>query len=195
MQAPRLLGQQRNSAALQVLLSTLVFSLGVGGVWTYAEQLGTASGLERDFLSSTLASAMIVSFAGAMFASWLEARTGRRLPLLLGILGQSAGLMLLGGELSEPVFVLGVLAFNLFWSFVGPYQLGVLSGVDRSGKYAALLPGFQGLGFAVGPAIAAEVLVRSGYTAVIVMGVACLLASLALILPQTFAPDRSSHFS
>lgn len=184
-QSPQLFGQRRNGAAVQILVSTLVFSLGVGGVWAYVEQMGTAHGLGIEFLSSALAAAMIVSFIGALFASWLEARAGRRIPLLIGILGQSAGLLLLGGELSEPVFLASVLTFNFFWSFVGPYQLGALSSVDRSGEHAALLPGFQGVGFAAGPALAAEILVRAGHPALTFMGIACLLASLALILPRT----------
>lgn len=184
-QSPRLFGHRRNTAAVQILASTLVFSLGVGGVWAYVEQMGTAQGLGTKFLSSALAGAMVVSFIGALFASWLEARVGRRIPLLIGILGQSAGLLLLGGELSEPVFLASVLTFNFFWSFVGPYQLGALSSVDHSGEHAALLPGFQGVGFAAEPALAAEILVRAGHPALTFMGIACLLASLALILPRT----------
>ncbi|HVW71122.1 MAG TPA: hypothetical protein VHB68_19235 [Steroidobacteraceae bacterium] len=178
-------GAAPSRAAIQVLLSTLIFSAGIGGAWTYVAEMGTAAGLKAEFVGEALAGAMAVSLSGAILASWLDVRLGRAVPLLFGTAGICVGAVLLSGRFGPAAFAGGVLAFNLFWSFVGPYQLGTLAQRDTSGFFVTLLPGFQGMGFATGPAIASEVLVRWGYAGVRGMALACLASSCLLILPQS----------
>lgn len=64
--------------------------------------------------------------------------------------------------------------------FVDVYQMSTVANVDHSGKYAALMPGAQGLGQIIGPNIAATILARGyGYPGVFIM---CTCAALTGML-------------
>jgi hypothetical protein len=57
-------------------------------------------------------------------------------------------------HLSATGYIIGVLIFFEVWSMTQVYQLGTLNGIDRSGRFVALVPAAQGLGQSVGPFIA-----------------------------------------
>ena len=62
-----------------------------------------------------------------------------------------------------------------FWIFVDVFQLGTLSNIDHSGRYAAMVPACQGLAQAMAPALAGTLLsYQLGYSSVMLM---CALAS------------------
>ena len=62
--------------------------------------------------------------------------------------------------------------------------MATIANVDKSGRYAALMPGAQGLGQILGPNIAATLLAYNlGYNAVFLM---CGLASIAAMIIYSY---------
>jgi hypothetical protein len=88
------------------------------------------------------------------------------------------GMLALG--ITDTKLLVSVFTFNLLWIFIDVYQMSTVASVDRSGRFAALMPGAQGLGQIIGPNLAASLLGGElGYPAVFLMcSVAALLGML-----------------
>jgi len=72
-------------------------------------------------------------------------------------------------------FVFSIFSFSFFWIFIDVFQLGTLSNIDHSGRYAAMVPACQGAAQAVAPTMAGMLLsYQLGFSAVMMM---CALAS------------------
>ncbi|MGB2034746.1 MAG: hypothetical protein ACPHUJ_12725, partial [Pseudomonadales bacterium] len=77
--------------------------------------------------------------------------------------------------ITDTKLLVSVFTFNLLWIFIDVYQMSTVASVDRSGRFAALMPGAQGLGQIIGPNLAASLLgAELGYFAVFLM---CSLAA------------------
>ena len=48
--------------------------------------------------------------------------------------------------------------FNFLWIFIDVYQMATIANIDRSGRFAALVPGAQGAGQIIGPNAAASII-------------------------------------
>jgi MFS family permease len=72
---------------------------------------------------------------------------------------------------------------SLSWNVVNPLQLGILAGVDPTGKALALAATVTGAGLAIGPAIGALAIGIGSYVAVLWAAGALAIVSIALILP------------
>jgi len=73
--------------------------------------------------------------------------------------------------------------FNLLWIFIDVYQMATVAVIDRTGAFASLMPGAQGLGQIVGPNIAASMLgAGMGYNAVFFLCAAAALIGLLIYL-------------
>ena len=84
-------------------------------------------------------------------------------------------MLVLAGKVDRITFVFSVFSFSFFWIFIDVFQLGTLSNIDHSGRYAALVPACQGVAQAMAPTLAGTLLsYQLGYSSVMVM---CALAS------------------
>ena len=84
-------------------------------------------------------------------------------------------MLVLAGKVDKITFVFSVFSFSFFWIFIDVFQLGTLSNIDHSGRYAALVPACQGVAQAMAPSLAGMLLsYQLGYSAVMLM---CSLAS------------------
>ena len=83
---------------------------------------------------------------------------------------------MLAGGINNTNILISVFSFNFLWIFIDVYQMSTIANVDHSGRFAALMPGAQGLGQIIGPNIAASSLAAGlGYSGVFIM---CAIASL-----------------
>jgi hypothetical protein len=77
---------------------------------------------------------------------------------------------MLANGITDTKLLVSVFTFNLLWIFIDVYQMSTVASVDTTGKFAALMPGAQGLGQIVGPNLAASLLGENlGYQAVFMM--------------------------
>ena len=122
----------------------------------------------------------VFSVIGCLVATLISNRFGLARPLLATLVFQAIIVGMLAKVINNVNVMISMFAFNLCWIFVDVYQMATIANVDHSGRFAALLPGAQGLGQIIGPNIAATLLaVGLGYRGVFIM---CALSSLMAML-------------
>ena len=172
-----------------VLLAILLFWAEQNDVYAYIERIGNAAGIKPEFIGFSLGVANLMGFVGASLVAWLGLGWGG-VPLVVATLLQLACLVVLMGNLSPMTYLVGLGVLALAWNIANPFQLGVLAGIDPSGRALALAATVTGVGLALGPAMAAVAIGVGGYSAVLWLGGALAVLSLALVLPPERAVAR-----
>lgn len=159
-----------------VLAAIVATYINIGAYWTYIELASVASNATPDWVGRVLVWASFCSLLGCLFATIVSNRFGLARPLLVTLILQAAIVVMLVGGINDKNIVISMFGFNFLWIFVDVYQMATVANVDPSGRFAALMPGAQGLGQILGPNIAASILAYGlGYDAVFIM---CGIASL-----------------
>ncbi|MDA9372144.1 MFS transporter [Porticoccaceae bacterium] len=157
------------------LVAVFSFYLLVGAYWAFIERAGVAADLSGQFISQTLTWGQIFSLTGTLLALWLARRFGQSKPLLFALLVMIITMLTLAFRVDSATFIFSVFSFSFFWIFIDVFQLGTLSNIDHSGRYAALVPACQGAAQAIAPTMAGVLLsYQLGYSTVMIM---CALAS------------------
>ena len=165
------------------LCLTAVFSfyILVGAYWAYVERAGVAVGISTDFISGILTWGQVFSLSGTALAAWLAKRYGQSKPLIFALCVMVGTMLVLAVSIHRTTLAFSIFSFSFFWIFIDVFQLGVLSNIDHSGHYAALVPASQGSAQAVAPTIAGMLLsYQLGYGAVMMLCAAA--AAVALII-------------
>lgn len=176
--------------ALVALGALLIWCIGLGGIYAFEERIGVAGGLEQTTVGSALAVAVAVGFLGAMTASWVADRWGRIAPVTVGLLAQVLAIALLQGEFSWAQFAVIASLFHFFWNFTGPYLMGLVAGSDLTGRVAVLMPAAQTGGFAIGTAIAGNLMTEDSLMAANGVAVVGCLAALLIFVPTALSAAR-----
>ena len=159
-----------------VLGAMLATYINIGGYWTYIELASLASDATPEWVSRVLVWTSFCSIIGCLFATVISNRFGLARPLLVTLVLQAIIVIMLAGGINNTNIVISMFSFNFLWIFVDVYQMSTVANVDHSGRFAALMPGAQGLGQILGPNIAASILAAGlGYGGIFVM---CAIASL-----------------
>jgi len=145
-----------DTTARLAVLSILIYWIGIGAVWSFAELLGSTSGLSTQDTSTALAFSQIAGLAGALFTAWVAVRYGRIKPIIIALFLQLVAVGLLIPEQTMLSYALAVSLFVVTWNVVLIYQLGIVADSDKRGIYTALGIAAQALGVAIGPALAAS---------------------------------------
>jgi predicted MFS family arabinose efflux permease len=146
------------------LIASLLFFSNIFGFWTYIERIGQAAGLSLGTIGLALGMSQFAAIVGAGAAAIASDRYGRTAPLVLALLGQLLVLWLLVGQFTPLTFYFGAGLFQALFFLANSYQLGVISKIDVKGNFLVLVTGFQGLGAAVGPGIAATLIEGGDYS-------------------------------
>lgn len=146
------------------LIASFLFFANIFGFWTYIERVGQAAGLTTEAIGWALGLSQFAAIVGAGMAAVAADRFGRFLPLLLALIGLLATLSMLVGQFSSFIFCLGAGLFQGLFVMANSYQLGVIAKIDIKGHFLVLVTGFQGLGAAIGPAIAASLINNGDYS-------------------------------
>jgi predicted MFS family arabinose efflux permease len=169
-------------AAWIALAGQAVYFLAMAALWTYYEGIGSASALGMDRIGDALAASAIAGLGGAAAAVLLGARARPSPSLAAGtLLSVAAALMLVGGT-DALGFTVSACLFNFAWNYTFPYQMGVLARFDRAGSVAVTSLLVQLGGLALGPALAAALLVRASYDTMLVVCATAFALGLALFL-------------
>jgi len=165
-----------------VLLSITLFWAQQNALYAYMERIGNAAGLSAQFIGFTLGLANLTGFAGASLVAWLGTRFGRLLPLVLSTAIQLICLWALSGIISSSGYLIAIGVISLAWNIVNPIQIGILAGVEPSGRALALASTVIGVGLAAGPALGAAVLHGNDYSRVLVLVAFLTVISIVLAL-------------
>ena len=157
------------------LVAVFSFYLLVGAYWAFIERAGVAADLSSTFISGTLTWGQIFSLTGPLLALWLARRLGQSKPLLFALAVMIVTMLILAIRVNATTFVFSIFSFSFFWIFIDVFQLGTLSNIDHSGRYAAMVPACQGAAQAIAPTMAGILLsYQLGYSSVMIM---CALAT------------------
>lgn len=159
-----------------VLGAILATYINIGAYWTYIELATVDTAASPEWVSKVLVWTSFSSLIGCLFATFISNRFGLARPLLITLVIQAVIVAMLAGGISNTSILISVFSFNFLWIFIDVYQMSTIANVDHSGRFAALMPGAQGLGQIIGPNIAASILAAGlGYSGVFIM---CAIASL-----------------
>ena len=162
------------------LLSVFFIYIAIGNFWTYIELVGVADGLSKSYITQVLTWTQLLSLVACVIAAWLSIRVGQLLPLMVSLAIAAFIMFTLSGPVSGLVFAIVLVLFFMVWSAIDIYQLGTLGKLDPGGRFPAMLPAFQGVSLAAGPAIGALLLkINGNYQAVFWLCGVCALMALA----------------
>ena len=166
------------------LFAIVVAYINIGAYWTYIELAALADNATPEVVGQVLTWASFCSLIGCAFATILSNRYGLLRPLLVTLLTVSVIVGMLANGITNTTFFISVFAFNFLWIFNDVYQMSIIANVDKSGRFAALMPAAQGLGQIIGPNMAASILALNlGYSGVFVM---CAAAAFTAMLMYGF---------
>lgn len=163
------------------LLAIFLFFAAQSSIWTYSERLGLFAGFEATDVGFALAIGAAAGFGGASCATWLNKRYGRFAPISVLIAVKLLALFFLLDNNGFALFVTLVCALKFSWNFIIPYQLGLLSEIDPSGKSAVISSFITGMGLSAGAALSALVVDGSGYDNIILLSASCCLISFLIM--------------
>jgi len=170
------------------LAAVFSFYILVGAYWAFIERAGDAANIQSDFISGTLTWGQVFSITGTAMSIWMAKRFGQSKPLLFALSCMIIIMLVLTVEINHATFLFSVFSFSLFWIFIDVFQLGILSNIDHSGRYAALVPASQGAAQAIAPMIAGLLLsYQFGYGAVMFM---CAVGAAVALLIYIFVYTR-----
>lgn len=186
---PRLFPMEaKDRKALLGVGTILIYWIGIGAFWSYAELLGTAKGIDGQAVANALALSQIAGFIGASATSWASTRWGRVVPVMVASLVQLACIVFIWQ--ASVVWVYGVLIgiYSFTWNVILIYQLGVVAEHDEKRIFTPLSLAAQALGVAIGPALVAFFIHNDDLSPVYVIASLTLVASAGMF----FQPSRRS---
>ncbi|MCB0930623.1 MAG: MFS transporter [Mycobacterium sp.] len=146
---------------LPILLSLAVtFSqLATAGLWTFAQELGTAAGLSAELTASFLGFSQLIGLLGTM-APWLLGRWVSRAVLgAAGLFLSACGVLVVPMVHTPTAYIAGNLVINLGYWVTLPLALSIAADLDRnSGRLVAFMLGMSAIGLALGPSLAGPLL-------------------------------------
>lgn len=176
---------------LAAVIAVFLCFAGYLAFWVNAGLIGTRGGLDPGVIGTALSLSQAGGIGGALIASVLGARIGRRLPLSLGIGSQLLAILLAALAASGLSYTLALCLFVLGQNLTHPFLLGTLASLDRSGRMVAMGTAAQMIGIAAGPALAAALLSAGGSLLhVQIMGAGLLGTAILLLLTALSAERR-----
>ncbi|BCZ55886.1 MFS transporter [Serratia marcescens] len=177
---------------LCAVLAVLTFYISLSAVWTFIGGIAAGAGLSPAHSGQVLAVATLLGIVGAGAAALIGARFGGGRPIALGYALLLASVALLVGQPLLLRFALAALLFKFTWTFVLPFILARVAGLDNDGKLMNGINLVIGGGMAIGPTLAGYLIESSGgFNALLFGALGCALLSLLLIsLAAPRAPRR-----
>jgi predicted MFS family arabinose efflux permease len=183
MSAPRFSSLPARVAPLLAMM--LLLYTGHGAIWVYQERIGVAAGLNEHAVGKWLGLSMLVwGVGGSLLARFMSLSIGRMWPQTISLGASCLAVLLLVYGSTPAAFATscGLIAFSWFYGL--PYQMGLLAARDPKGRAALAGVMMSTGGMALGPAMAALLLVGRAHWPIGVFAGICYLLALAIALPS-----------
>jgi predicted MFS family arabinose efflux permease len=170
---------------MSLLAMMLLLYTGHGAIWAYQERIGIAAGLEEHVVGKWLGLSMLVwGVAGSLLARFMSLSIGRMWPQAISLGASCVAVLLLVYGSTPAAFAssCGLIAFSWFYGL--PYQMGLLAARDPKGRAALAGVMMSTGGLALGPAVAALLLVGREHWPIGVFAGICYLLALAIAVPS-----------
>jgi len=164
------------------LAASVLYFVNVFGFWAFVERIGQAAQLPAGTIGLALGVSQVLAIAGALAAAWASDRYGRYWPLLIVLVGQAVALFWLLGRFGPVAYFVATGAYQALFIVAVSYQMGVIAKLDVRGRFLVMMTAAQGLGAAIGPAVAASLIRGDDYDGIMVMaGLACFVSTLLFL--------------
>lgn len=153
-------------------LMTLVYFSALGPFWAYVAEFAAARGHDPTVTAHLLSVGLLAAgLAGTLSATRLQSR--RRTSIIACCCAGAActaGILL--QSTSELIYGAALVGFVYLWFLAFPFQMGLLSALDRSGRLTVLGMLLQTAGFVIGPLLVAPLVDAQRYGQVAAMCIA-----------------------
>jgi predicted MFS family arabinose efflux permease len=177
------------SRVMLLLAMMLLLYAGHGAIWAYQERIGVAAGLDEHAVGKWLGLSMLIwGVGGSLLARLMSMSIGRMWPQVISLGASCVAVLLLVYGSTPAAFAIscGLIAFSWFYGL--PYQMGLLAARDPKGRAALAGVMMSTGGMALGPAIAALLLVGRAHWPIGVFAGICYLLALAIAVPSARNP-------
>jgi MFS family permease len=163
------------------LTAMVITYINIGAYWTYIELAAAADQATPEWVGNVLTWASFCSLMGCLFATILSNRYGLLRPLLVTLATMTFIVGMLANGITDKNILISVFSFNCLWIFIDVYQMSTIANVDKTGRFASLMPGAQWLGQIIGPNMAASILgMNMGYSGVFIFCAGAAFVALCL---------------
>ncbi len=173
-------GAPHKSFAIIAMIALFIFEIGQGAIQVFLEQFGLRAGLHEIRIGEILGIAAFVGLIGGVVAAWLADRFGNLRPALVGIALNAVTAASMAIWLSPVAFGVLYFGWNASFYFVVPYILGIMSDMDKKGRWAVATEAVWWLGAAPGPAVGGYVVKEAGYPGLAALTVGVGLAAMLI---------------
>lgn len=173
------------------LLALLLFQGANMGLYAFIIDLGRHFGNGPDFISGVLLLSAWIGIAGALLATGMSTRFGRKWPVMVATTLTALLTWLLLASGWPWAYAVSNIGIGVTWALVVPYLFGMTAELDRSGQSAALAGLASKLGLATGPLAAGFLLGDGSYGLLVhLSAVALVLSALAAVVPASWLDRR-----
>ena len=138
------------------LLVMVFWQMGVGSFFNNLVLLKDSFNLEESIITNIIGLSTLLSIIGPLSASALASKVKRTIPVSLALVVQLLIVLSFQGELTWGGFAIRAILFQTAWNFSGPFLMGMIATMDKTGRFSALIPASQLGGIALGGAIIAS---------------------------------------
>jgi predicted MFS family arabinose efflux permease len=151
------------SIALFAILALVIYEIGQSSLLVYLEQFGVTSGMDLISIGETIGIVGVFGLVGGVIAYWLGERFGNLKPVLVGIfinVSMGAALPLV----SNPTgFITCYLLWGISFYFLVPYIFGLITELDKKGRWTVAADAIWWLAAAPGAFIGGFSVSMGGY--------------------------------
>jgi MFS family permease len=157
-----------------------VYFIGQTGIWGFLERIAVSKNMDNEFIGIVLGAVLVLCSLGAFLAIKVGGRFGILKPMMFGIGLFFISIVLWVISDNKWLYALSALIYASAWNFCLPYQLLAVNKTDKDGRYAAMIPAFQSIGGAVGPAMAGILIFEGSFNYVYLLAIFTTLTSLII---------------
>jgi len=160
-------------------------------LWGLVERRGLVVGFDVQQVGLILGGTAILGLLGAVFASTIGLRFGRSIPIVVGLVVTTSGMMLILYLSTKTSFIASRCAWTFGEYFYAPIYVGIIAAMDPKGRLNSLSVALGALGESVGPSLSGFIIEFTGYARDVSI-LACILqlSIIALVLPVALKFDR-----
>ena len=162
------------------LLAVCFTYINIGGYYTYIDLAANGAGVSDEFMADSWTYVSFLGLVGCVIAFFCT-RFGLYKPLFAGLVAMTAVVAMPSAGINNTSIFISLFGFMTLWTFADVFQSAMISHMDRSGSFVAMMPAVQGFGQFVGPTMAASIL-ASGYSYNTVFVVSSTMTLFAVIL-------------
>jgi MFS family permease len=174
------------------LLSVVILSLSLGGVWCFAERIANYLRLDAEHIGFIFSLCSISMIAGCVAAGIVGDRFGHIFPAMAGV--ALGGIGSYGATIASGAtpFAVALVVYNIAYLFLAPYVvIGIPSQLDNTKRLPAIATGALWLSYSLGITASGLLVEQAGFHFLGIVSLAgCIVASGLLALVALLQRDH-----